>query len=690
MNEKILLKKYLFNFLRSPDYVTDVNFYLPKFPPNDPAFAETQRVLSLEHEQYRLKIIDFAKQFHPQTATWGLNVWEEELGLKTDLTEDLELRRSKVMAKLLGASPMTVANTNKLVNLFTDDGKAYVDELPTDGTIKIIIPSLKANLEEMRRSLDEMLPAHLVYNFQHVIEIDVDEKEDAENADSFADVNDEGGDSFAVKVDFPIVENVPYGNFQCDAPKFDGSVQVKSPKKYDEKFIYDGAIKYDGENTEAAQVGKSYRWWFVPTGESTFNKEFRCDGAIKFDGLKPQTIEYNDGMDELSVVEIEKILEDDVSEKIQFNGSAKFDGNLERKIPDDDGGKIEITKFKRFNGEIQFNGGDINYFNGSIKADGKFIFDSGGNRARIEKISDELSGSFSNIKPKKEFPISEFYPEIYEYVPKIFEKQSAEISLGTFEENIETPTDEKIPLTIQKSIRYNGAKNYNGGDINYFNGTIKADGKFNFEGGGSRAKIEVIAIDLDGSLSLKNVAKDKPPFIYVENSDFVSKTTDEIKFSVENDFEEIINLKDCDGDLTISRRRKFDGYLNYRGDFEFPANGSRRFGGGLNYNGVYRQEADGFSKFDGAERYGGRKNYSVYEVVTDLNGNFKVIEIIDFEKIPIATYEKLGYVIAGENLDIDAEGKISLPTRIKNQNMAEMQSGTLRNIFESWRNENAF
>ena len=68
---------------------------------------------------------------------------------------------------------MTVANTNKLVNLFTDDGKAYVDELPEDGTIKIIIPSLKANLEEMRHSLDEMLPAHLAYNFQHVIELKI-------------------------------------------------------------------------------------------------------------------------------------------------------------------------------------------------------------------------------------------------------------------------------------------------------------------------------------------------------------------------------------------------------------------------------------------------------------------------------------------------------------------------------------
>ena len=110
----------------------------------------------------------------------------------------------------------------------------------------------------------------------------------------------------------------------------------------------------------------------------------------------------------------------------------------------------------------------------------------------------------------------------------------------------------------------------------------------------------------------------------------------------------------------------------------------------MNYNGVYRQEADGFSKFDGVERYGGRKNYSVYEIVTDLNGNFKVIEIIDFEKIPIATYEKLGYVIVGENVAVDAEGKISLPKDFKLPNMTEMQSGTLRNIFESWRNENAF
>lgn len=651
------------------------------------------QALGEELDEAREIFLSLREQTFIERVTWGIEYLEHKYSVEPNPNLSLEERRARLRIRSHARFPLNPAFLKKKAMEFWGLD-CYFDETEKAGYIFVSIDNYyePSKFKEMFEYLQRVRPAHLELKYRALIE---DLPDDEENCDSVVDINDNDrldesdGKSFFMQTGFPIVENVPYGNSQCDALKFDGSVQVKSPKIFDRKFIYDGTIKYDGENTDAAQVGKSYRWWFVPTGESTFNREFRCDGAIKFDGLKPQTIEYDDGMDDLSVIEIEKILEDEVAEQIQFNGKVKFDGNTKRKIPDDDGGQIEITKFKRFNGAIQFNGGDLNNFNGSIKADGKFNFDSGGNRARVEKISDELSGNFSNIKPQKEFPISEFYHEIYEYVPRTLERESAEISLGSFEENIETPIDEKIPLTIQKSIRYNGVKNYNGGDINYFDGTIKADGKFNFEGGGSRAKIDVIAVDLDGSLSFKQMQKDKPPFIYVENSDFVSQTTDEIKFSVENDFEEIINLQDCGGDLTISRRRKFDGYLSYRGDFEFPANGSRRFSGGLNYNGVYRQEADGFSKFDGVERYGGRKNYSVYEIVTDLNGNFKVIEIIDFEKIPIATYDKLGYVIAGENLDVDAEGKISLPKDFKLPNMTEMQNGKLRNIFKSWRNENA-
>lgn len=39
-------------------------------------------------------------QFFPQTATWSLSWWEQRLGLTTNLTEDIEIRRRKVLSKL--------------------------------------------------------------------------------------------------------------------------------------------------------------------------------------------------------------------------------------------------------------------------------------------------------------------------------------------------------------------------------------------------------------------------------------------------------------------------------------------------------------------------------------------------------------------------------------------------------------
>ena len=138
------------------------------------------------------------------------------------------------------------------------------------------------------------------------------------------------------------------------------------------------------------------------------------------------------------------------------------------------------------------------------------------------------------------------------------------------------------------------------------------------------------------------------------------------------------------GDIfdTIAR---YDGNLPYCGSFEHS---SKRFNGSLNYNGVCRVELDGERQYNGVERYGGRKNHNFIEYVTDLDGNVQIIDTGTFERIPIATREKLGLVIAGDNLDIDDRGKISLPQRLRPQNMTEIRIGTLAAIFESRRHEN--
>ena len=695
--EEKLLRDYLFHFLRSEDYKTDVNFYLPKFLANDPAFAETQRTLSWEHEQYRLKVIDFAKQLHPQTATWGLNIWEEELGLPTDLSVDIELRRAKVMAKLLGSSPMTVENTNKLVNLFTDDGKAYVEELPEDGVIKVVIPSQDVHLDEMRDSLDEMLPAHLAYNFQHIIHIGDDDSDDADDdskPDKVDDINDEStvgidGSAFFIHADFPITENIPYGitgnTPEYNVIKYDGEVQAKAPNEFD-GLIYNGEHSYNGVPSSSEKFQPPRQWWFIPAGESTFNNEFQSNGAIKYDGLKPQEIEYDNGMDELDSTTISPIFEDSISDVLNYDGKSLFDGNTlagENQTPADSSGNLEITRYRRFDGIVNYDGGDINYFDGTLRANGLFDFTGQGFKATVEQINDRLDGEFSITKPSKEVvPLSYYNPEIYDFVQRTLETYSAEISTSAVEDSIADSYDDCNAMSISKAIRYNGTKNYDGGRINYFNGALKADGKFNFEGEGNRAKFEIIALDVGNTFSLTRIEQGTP-IPYIEQFDFVNLTYDENAISAQINVEDTVSSKDCSGDLVIRQRLRYNGKFKHRGNFEHHNLTTKQFNGHLNYNSVLVIKSNGKIQFNGQELYGSRKNTGFFEWVDDLDGDFEIRP--DASNIPIATRDKLGYVIVGKNLSVDSTGKISLIRNATMNGLKEIEAGTIPNLFNVWR-----
>ena len=143
--------------------------------------------------------------------------------------------------------------------------------------------------------------------------------------------------------------------------------------------------------------------------------------------------------------------------------------------------------------------------------------------------------------------------------------------------------------------------------------------------------------------------------------------------------------RDAEGELIIRRRSRFNGKSSYRGKFEYPADARRRFKGNLNYSGIYSVVANSFDKFNGFERYGGRRNSDYFEYVTDLDGNPKLDNVSYLEKIPIATRNRLGFVIAGYNLNIDDSGKISLPKRFTTQSLTEIESGRLKTLFRNKR-----
>ena len=84
-------------------YKPDLMRYLPHFYVSSTIMKAIQDAYAEELGQVYYFLNDFLKQFlTPETATWGLAFWEQELGLKTDISKSYEERREIIMSRLRG------------------------------------------------------------------------------------------------------------------------------------------------------------------------------------------------------------------------------------------------------------------------------------------------------------------------------------------------------------------------------------------------------------------------------------------------------------------------------------------------------------------------------------------------------------------------------------------------------------
>lgn len=159
----------IFYFMRKQP--VNVLRYLPAFLAKDPNFKNVQDALSIEHERYRLKVVDIAKQFFVDTATWGLKDWEEFLKITPTKMDDTELRRNMIRMKILGGMMMNKENFQKLLEYFLISGTTGFEELG-DNHIKIEYTNANFYWDELLNNLWELTPAHLIFEFQFNAEIE--------------------------------------------------------------------------------------------------------------------------------------------------------------------------------------------------------------------------------------------------------------------------------------------------------------------------------------------------------------------------------------------------------------------------------------------------------------------------------------------------------------------------------------
>lgn len=113
-----------FNFLRT--FPVDLSRYLPDFLYDDDGFTRVQKALGDEHEKQRQWAVETEKQLFVNTATWGLTDWEEFVGIRTDTSRDIALRRRDILVKLAAPASVTPAWLTDLANRFLRNPSAEV------------------------------------------------------------------------------------------------------------------------------------------------------------------------------------------------------------------------------------------------------------------------------------------------------------------------------------------------------------------------------------------------------------------------------------------------------------------------------------------------------------------------------------------------------------------------------------
>lgn len=126
-----------------------------------------------ELEEFREGIWDVANQFFVNTATWGLEQWEKELGLSAYVGKPAAQRRSRIISKLRGVGTVTVKLIQKVAQSY-DGGLVTVDDHPEDSyfIIKFIdTKGIPPNLDDLKEAIEEIKPAHLevVYEFTYTV-----------------------------------------------------------------------------------------------------------------------------------------------------------------------------------------------------------------------------------------------------------------------------------------------------------------------------------------------------------------------------------------------------------------------------------------------------------------------------------------------------------------------------------------
>lgn len=152
-----------------------------------PSYYETSRVMKsilqsegAEFDKLRQALDETLNQFFVNTATWGLDRWEEELGLPVTPDQPEAERRDKIVSRLRGHGTVKISVVKQVAEVYD---KGAINVIEDHGANIVIIQfvdttGIPPNLDDLKAAVRAVVPAHLEikYEFNYFIWDELDKK----------------------------------------------------------------------------------------------------------------------------------------------------------------------------------------------------------------------------------------------------------------------------------------------------------------------------------------------------------------------------------------------------------------------------------------------------------------------------------------------------------------------------------
>ncbi len=134
-----------------------------------PSFLSGDKILSKVYEEQQKQvdstnedIQDLTNQCFVETATWGLDTWEKELGIQSNIGDSYSIRRSRILAKLRGQGTTTIEAIKNICKSFVEDVEVIEHNPEYYFQINLLSHSgFSKGFDTLYDSVREVKPSHL-------------------------------------------------------------------------------------------------------------------------------------------------------------------------------------------------------------------------------------------------------------------------------------------------------------------------------------------------------------------------------------------------------------------------------------------------------------------------------------------------------------------------------------------------